>query len=80
MIFFAVLSDGSVKELKEGGGDIKVTFQNRKEFLEAMKKVRLKEFDKQISALQRGLLSVVPQVILTVSCRKGILVATLREQ
>ena len=80
MIFFAVLSDGSVKELKEGGGDIKVTFQNRKEFLEAMKKVRLKEFDKQISALQRGLLSVVPQVILTFSCRKGILVATFREQ
>ena len=57
-----VLSDGSVKELKDGGSDVKVTYDNRLEYLEAMKKILLKEFDKQIAALQRGLLSVVPQV------------------
>jgi len=64
MAFAAVLSDGSVKELKDGGGEIKVTFDNRLDFLAAVKKVRLKEFDKQIAALQRGLLSVVPQAVL----------------
>ena len=57
-----VLSDGSVRELKDGGSDVKVTYDNRLEYLEAMKKILLKEFDKQIAALQRGLLSVVPQV------------------
>jgi len=64
MSFAAVLSDGSVRELADGGGNIKVSFDNRLDFIAAMKQTRLREFDKQIAALQRGLLSVVPQAVL----------------
>ena len=57
-----MLSDGSVREL-EAGGCVKVDYDNRLEYLAAMKQARLREFDKQIAALQKGLLSVVPQVV-----------------
>lgn len=57
-------SDGVERELVRGGGNIIVTYSNRKDYYEKVQDARLNEFNDQIEAMRRGLLEVVPTNIL----------------
>lgn len=62
--FVTTSSDGREIELKEGGRDIPVTWENRKEFVRLVEQYRLTEFDTQIEAIKRGLATIVPVQLL----------------
>eukprot|EP01119_Soliformovum_irregulare_P010328 TRINITY_DN2538_c2_g1_i2.p1 TRINITY_DN2538_c2_g1~~TRINITY_DN2538_c2_g1_i2.p1 ORF type:complete len:2760 (-),score=753.14 TRINITY_DN2538_c2_g1_i2:11-8005(-) len=53
-------ADGRVVELKPGGTNVAVTWQNRMEFVSLVEQYRMNEFNLQIDAIARGLSSVVP--------------------
>eukprot|EP00937_MAST-01D_sp_MAST-1D-sp2_P000982 g982.t1 len=57
-------SDGKIVELKPGGGSFAVTMANRAEYCRLVESYRLHEFDRQTSAIRRGLSTVVPMSIL----------------
>lgn len=57
----AILSDGSEVELSMDGSHNLVTYEDRFHYCKQVKKIRMAESDKQIDAIRRGLLSVVPQ-------------------
>eukprot|EP00466_Bigelowiella_natans_P021336 jgi/Bigna1/53538/estExt_Genewise1Plus.C_210001 len=54
------LSDGSTKELKEGGYSTLVTWQNRLEYVDLAFRARIYEHKIEIEALRAGLESIVP--------------------
>ena len=47
------------KEIKSGSGSRVVTYENREEFCDAVLSHRLREFDKQVAAIERGLSEVL---------------------
>lgn len=63
--FTTQLSDHTEIELKTRGRELSVTWEKREEFIRLSLEARLKESDKQIAAIKRGLNSVVPTHLLT---------------
>jgi hypothetical protein len=57
-------SDGVECELIKGQRGRLVTFANRHEYCELLVQARLNEFDKQVAAMSKGLLDVVPSRVL----------------
>jgi hypothetical protein len=57
-------SDGSEVELRPGGANIPVAFEERKEYVDAVIRARLAEVDAQVEALKEGLFKVVPKDII----------------
>lgn len=63
--FVTQLSDGTVVPLLEGGETQAVTFDRCAQYAKLVSEKRLHECDAQLEAMRRGLISVVPQVCLT---------------
>jgi len=63
--FVTQLSDGTEQEIKLGGKNITVTFDNREEYLDLSIKTRLQESDQQIRAIKKGLHILVPPHMLS---------------
>jgi len=57
-------SDGKEIELKPGGKNLEVTFQNRFEWVSLVQKARTNEFRAQTEAMKRGLATVIPLPVL----------------
>eukprot|EP01114_Cavostelium_apophysatum_P001689 TRINITY_DN1146_c0_g1_i2.p1 TRINITY_DN1146_c0_g1~~TRINITY_DN1146_c0_g1_i2.p1 ORF type:complete len:4271 (-),score=1642.72 TRINITY_DN1146_c0_g1_i2:54-12866(-) len=57
-------SDGTRVALKEGGESIKVTFENRDEYVKLIEKTRLNESALQIAAIRRGVADIIPLQLL----------------
>jgi hypothetical protein len=53
--------DGQPVELVPGGASIRVDASNYKQFTQLAREFKLREFDRSIAALQRGLYSVIPE-------------------
>ena len=62
--FITRLSDGSEVELVKGGKNLKVTFQNRKEYAQKVENTRLEEGLLQLKSIKKGLFKVVPQSLI----------------
>ena len=62
--FVTRLTDNSEVELKTNGKSIKVTFENRKEYIQLVEEARLKESLIQIEAVRTGLFKVMPEFLL----------------
>ena len=58
--FVTRLSDGTEIELMKGGKNIKVDFDNRKEYANLVEKARLEEGQLQMKAIRAGLIKIVP--------------------
>jgi len=63
--FMIAGSDGKEYEMIPGGKTKTLTWENRKEFCEALVNFRRHEFDKQCAAIRRGLATVVPYTLLS---------------
>jgi len=63
-VFSIQLSDGKELELKKGGKNVPVTFENRHEWADLVEKVRLHESRQQILAIRHGLSTIVPLQLL----------------
>lgn len=59
--FLISRANGQVAPLLPGGASIRVTPQNRRQFVDLALKYKLHEFDRQVAALYAGLVSVVPE-------------------
>jgi len=71
--FTTLLSDKStVVELKQGGGEIFVSYENRHEYTELKWKCRLNESKLQMSAVLRGMETIVPLSLLNIFTPKDI--------
>ncbi len=57
-------SDGVEREIKPGSGSRVVTYENREEFCDAILNNRLREFEKQVLAIERGMSEVISTRIL----------------
>jgi hypothetical protein len=57
-------SDGIERELFPGGKNVIVDFNSRESFCDKVLDVRLKEFDKQVAAISKGLGAVVPMRVI----------------
>ncbi|TKS79447.1 E3 ubiquitin-protein ligase HECTD3 [Collichthys lucidus] len=64
LVYTTLLSDGQMADLIPGGSNVAVRYEDRKEFIRLVQKVRLEESKQQIAAMQAGLLKVVPQAVL----------------
>lgn len=62
--FTTVLSNGKTVPLVSGGEDRYVTYDDRLEYCQLVKDVRMKESEAQIAAIKEGLTQVVPQQLL----------------
>lgn len=60
-----ILSDGSCVELRDNGLNEYVLYEDRLEYVEKVKEIRLNESNKQLEALRQGIESVVTKHILT---------------
>lgn len=61
-----VLSDGSVVLMKtdDRGNPLDLMYEDRKEYCDKVRKIRMSESDEQLEAIRKGLLKVVPQAVL----------------
>ncbi|CAN9503008.1 unnamed protein product [Ophioblennius macclurei] len=64
LVYTTLLTDGQMVELIPGGSSVPVRYEDRLEFIRLVQKARLEESKQQIAAIQRGLLTVVPQAVL----------------
>ncbi|XP_065673833.1 E3 ubiquitin-protein ligase HECTD3 isoform X2 [Hydra vulgaris] len=64
LTYSMVLANGDVVPVIEGGENIHVSYENRIEFLDLVKKKRLSEFNEQVIAMRNGLEKVVPKAVL----------------
>uniref|UniRef100_A0A674MRU3 HECT domain containing 3 n=1 Tax=Takifugu rubripes TaxID=31033 RepID=A0A674MRU3_TAKRU len=64
LVYTTLLSDGQMVELIPGGSNISVCYEDRSKFIHLVQKARLEESKQQITAMQAGLLKVVPQAVL----------------
>lgn len=64
LVYTTPLSDGRLVELIPGGSGVVVRYEDRVEFIRLVQKARLEENREQISAMQAGLVKVVPQAVL----------------
>ncbi len=58
-----VLSDGTLHNMQTNGNQKYVTYNERIDYCEQVKRIRLAESDKQIEAIRKGLLSVLSKHI-----------------
>lgn len=58
--FTTTSSDGREIELVEGGKNLPVTWDNRKQYTQLVEKYRVEEFEPHVKALVSGLTSVIP--------------------
>jgi len=65
LYFTTTSSDGRTIELLEGGKNIKVTWQNRLEYVNLVEKYRLNEFKTQTESMRQGLATMVPIQLLS---------------
>jgi len=70
--FTTFLSDKTKVPLIPGGENIKVTFENRHEYIKLVEKVRLNESEVQIQAIRRGIADIVPLQLLNLCTWKDI--------
>ena len=63
--FTTVLSNGDTVNLVPSGEERFVTYNDRLEYCELVKEVRMKESEKQINAIKEGLSQVVPSQVLS---------------
>jgi len=63
--FTTWLSNGTRVPLKEGGENIRVTFENREEYVRLVEQVRLHEGKLQSEAIRRGLGDIIPLSLLS---------------
>jgi len=63
--FVTMTSDGREIELKPGGANVNVTFDNRFEYVELEENYRLHEFDLAVSHMRKGLGTIVPVHLLS---------------
>ncbi|CAF0837663.1 unnamed protein product [Brachionus calyciflorus] len=61
-----VLSDGTLFKLRPDGNLINVKYDERLDYCEQVKKIRMSESDKQIEAIKRGLQSVLSKHIFSI--------------
>ncbi|XP_064625661.1 E3 ubiquitin-protein ligase HECTD3-like isoform X2 [Lineus longissimus] len=59
-----VRSDGVTIPLKENGANVKVTFDDRLEYIRLVQDARMNESNEQTKAMRQGLLEVVPEAVL----------------
>ncbi|KAJ3595563.1 hypothetical protein NHX12_004866 [Muraenolepis orangiensis] len=64
LVYTTLLSDGQTVELIPGGSGVAVRYQDRSAFSRLVQDARLKESKQQVTAMQAGLLKVVPQAVL----------------
>lgn len=64
LTFTAVLSNGTVVPLVPGGEDNVVKYENRVNYTQLLQKARMRESERQIHAIYRGLTKVVPVSLL----------------
>lgn len=62
--FTAMLSDKNIIELIPNGKNIKVTHENNAQFIEKFLEARLGEADVQIEAIRKGIIKIIPEVLL----------------
>mmetsp|Transcript_23255 Transcript_23255/g.22841 ORF Transcript_23255/g.22841 Transcript_23255/m.22841 type:complete len:123 (-) Transcript_23255:417-785(-) len=63
--FYSItLSDEKILELKEGGKDIKVEFEDRVGYIKKAMYTRMKECQLQTEAIKRGIVQIVPEAML----------------
>ena len=62
--FTVLLSDTSSWELIPGGKNIRVTHENKEEFIQKVLEARFTEADVQINAIKTGFTKIVPEVLL----------------
>lgn len=62
--FTILLSDGSLVELVPNGQNVRVDASNKKLFIEKLLETRIGEADIQIEAIRRGIIKIVPEVLL----------------
>jgi other hect domain ubiquitin protein ligase E3 len=62
--FTTFLSDKTKVPLKEGGENIKVSIENRDEYIGLVEKKRLNESNRQLAAIRRGLSDLIPLQLL----------------
>eukprot|EP00494_Astrolonche_serrata_P002782 UN02788 len=48
-------SDGNEVELKPGGQNIDITYENCQEYIELSSTYKINEFDKQLKSIRKGL-------------------------
>ncbi|KAH3743597.1 E3 ubiquitin-protein ligase HERC1 [Pelomyxa schiedti] len=65
-LFTTVLSDKTQVELVPQGAMIALTPENRKQYLQLVEQVRLKEFAQQSQAMRQGLLDILPDRLLRI--------------
>jgi hypothetical protein len=63
--FCTTTSDGRQLELKKGGAKLKVSWENRHEFIRLEEQYRLNEFNAQVNAIRKGLATIVPVQLLS---------------
>ncbi|XP_064390094.1 probable E3 ubiquitin-protein ligase HERC1 isoform X2 [Halichondria panicea] len=63
--FEAQSMSGKFVPIVPGGGNIRLTFQNRKEYVEKAFYFRLHELDKQIATVREGMATIVPVPLLS---------------
>ncbi|XP_033737246.1 E3 ubiquitin-protein ligase HECTD3-like [Pecten maximus] len=61
-----VLSDGTAVLMKvdDKGNPLDLMYEDRKEYCDKVRKIRMAESDEQLEAIRKGLLKVVPQAVL----------------
>jgi len=59
--FTTHLSDGSEVEIKKGGKDMRVVFDNRLEYVQLVEKTRLEENNEQMKVIRQGMFKIIPQ-------------------
>ncbi|XP_026994813.1 E3 ubiquitin-protein ligase HECTD3 isoform X1 [Tachysurus fulvidraco] len=64
LVYSTPLSDGRLVELIPGGSSVVVHYEERMEFIHLVQKARLEESREQVTAMQAGLMKVVPQAVL----------------
>ena len=62
--FVYMRSDGVEEDLVQGSSDKLVTFNNRLEYCSLVERAKASEFDRQVSAIERGMAEVTPMRIL----------------
>ena len=60
-LFTITGADGKLVELLPGGLDMRVTWDTRDQYIKLAESYKIHEFDKQVTALRKGLVAVIPE-------------------
>lgn len=62
--FVCTLCNGNTEPVTQGGEKKLLTYDNRLEYVQCVKDIRMSEFNKQVDAIKQGLLKVLPKAVL----------------